>query len=73
MPCKPRMVGCRFDCGHRALVDAYRSERIRQEDEAEAVSNGWATEYAEYVAEHPLITFKEWLLMNRGPQHDYQD
>lgn len=62
MPCAPRMTGCKVDCLHRALVSSYKDERIRQEDAAEAASLGYDTEYAEYVAEHPLITFKEWLI-----------
>ncbi len=65
MPCPPRMAGCRVGCLHRALVDAYRLERIRQEDEADAAAVGYATEYAEYVAENPLVTFKDWLLGSR--------
>lgn len=26
------------------------------------MSIGYATEYAEYVEDHPLITFKDWLI-----------
>ncbi|EFQ84739.1 hypothetical protein HMPREF0063_10080 [Aeromicrobium marinum DSM 15272] len=75
MPCFPRMrmgtetdPGCKADCLHRRLVQEYKAERIRQEDAAVEASIGYATEYAEYVAEHPLITFKDWLIMTKGPE-----
>lgn len=68
MPCRPRMRGCAVSCGHRRLVEAYKDERIRQEDIAEAVSLGYDTELAEYLESNPLITFKEWLIGHRQPQ-----
>lgn len=68
MPCRKRMVGCKTDCLHRALVNEYRLARLNDEQHAEAASIGYATEYAEYVAAHPLITFQEWLIGHRKPQ-----
>lgn len=65
MPCAPRMAGCKASCLHRALVQSYKDERIRQEDVAEQLSLGYQTEFREYIASHPLITFKEWLVGNR--------
>ncbi len=65
MPCAPRMAGCRADCLHRRMVLDYRLARTAEEAVAEEVSIGYATEYAEYVAEHPLITFKDWLIGHR--------
>lgn len=76
MPCAKRMSvatngevgsGCKLDCLHRALVNDYRINRHNEEQAAEAASIGYATEYAEYVAEHPLTTFKEWLIGHRKP------
>ena len=48
-------------CGHRAIVEAYRQERQRQEALADDQSLGYATELAEWVRDHPLITFHQWL------------
>lgn len=45
-----------------AMVDDYRDERRRQLEEADRVANGYAVEFAEYVRDHPLVTFKQWLL-----------
>jgi hypothetical protein len=67
MPCTPRMTGCKAACLHRAKVQAYREERIRQEDEARELANGWDTEEQEYLADHPLITYKEYLIFNKNP------
>lgn len=89
MPCSPRMPvaregvagGCKADCLHRKRVRAYVEERIRQEDEARELANGWETEYREYLAEHPLITFHVWLKQTKNPEppaveqigHDQKD
>jgi len=62
------MTKCKLDCLHRALVRSYKDERIRQEEAAEAASLGYDTEWAEYVAEHPLITFKDWLIGHKNPE-----
>ena len=67
MPCSPGMVACAATCLHRALVEDYRAERARQEDVAEAASLGYATEWALYVADHPLVTFGAWLRFTAVP------
>ncbi|WP_311210899.1 MULTISPECIES: hypothetical protein [unclassified Aeromicrobium] len=59
------MTGCRVDCLHRRLVEDYRIARANDEALADEASIGYATEYAEYVADHPLITFKDWLTGHR--------
>lgn len=46
---------------HQQWVRAYREERQRCEIEAENVSLGYGTEYAEYIKDHPLPTLKEWM------------
>jgi hypothetical protein len=51
---------------HRDRVDAYREERRRQEDLAEEMSLGYGTEYAEWIRDHPLITFRAWLRQSAG-------
>lgn len=68
MACPPGMRGCAVTCGHRQFVEGYRQERERQEIVAENVSLGYDTEYAEYVADHPLPTFKQWLKQSKGPE-----
>ncbi len=77
MPCAPRMTvrkddepgsGCRLECLHRRLVQEYRDERDRQHEAAVEASIGYATEYQEYIEQHPLPTFKDWLRWTRG-QH----
>lgn len=65
MPCKPKMVGCAATCGHYAIVSDYRFERLRQESVADDAGNGYRTEYEQYVATNPLITFKKWLIGSR--------
>lgn len=62
MPCSPQMTKCKTSCLHRALVGDYRIARHNAEQQADEVSIGYATEYAEYVEDHPLITFKDWLI-----------
>lgn len=69
MPCAPRMSGCRSDCLHRRMVLDYRIARHADEMQAEEAAIGYATEYAEYVQEHPLINFKDWLIGHRT-QHE---
>lgn len=65
MSCAPGMNRCRLGCAHRAFVLAYRAERERQLIAAENASKGHATERAEHLAAHPLITYAEWMR-----QHD---
>lgn len=65
MPCSPGMAACHRLCGHRSKVRDYRAERSRQLEVAERVTANYATEYAEYVEAHPIVTFKQWLLQTR--------
>ena len=55
---------------HRDLVEAYRAERERQESALEALTGGYAADYALYVAQggRPLVTFREWLRQYAGRQ-----
>jgi len=48
------------------MVEEYRLARFNDEQLAEAASYGYQTEYEEYVRDHPLITFKDWLVGHRG-------
>lgn len=64
------MAGCKASCLHRALVNDYRLARLNEEQQAEEASIGYATEYAEYVADHPLITFRAWLVGQRTRQQE---
>lgn len=64
--CTPRMKGCSSRCLHFLHVLAYRQERERQEEIAEQASNGYAIEHGEYVKEHPLLTFKDYLQQTKG-------
>jgi hypothetical protein len=73
MPCTKGMVarrgdapGCHRACRHRSFVTEYQAARENDVQQAEAATNGWATEYEEYVREHPLITFKAWLVQMKG-------
>lgn len=61
MACPPGMRGCAITCGHRQWVEGYRDERQRQEIVAENVSLGYDTEHAEWLADHPLPTLKQWM------------
>lgn len=46
---------------HRALVDGYRAIREVEERAAEAATQQYATELAEYWAAHPRTTFRDYL------------
>ena len=67
MPCSPRMTKCKADCLHRQLVDEYVLARHAQQEAANAASYGYQTEYLEYLAKHPLITFKQYLIGSKKP------
>ena len=60
IPCSPRH---RLHCSpaHRQLVADYRAARQAWQDAAEAATYGYATELADYAADHPPPTFKQWL------------
>lgn len=64
LPVHLRCVRSHKQCSrfHVETVTDYRAERMRQVEQAEEASLGYATEYATYVEEHPLITFKDWLI-----------
>jgi hypothetical protein len=68
MPCKPRMTGCAASCLHRRMVNDYRLARTAYEDQLEA--ENWETERAEYAAQNPGITFKEWLIGHRKQRQE---
>jgi hypothetical protein len=61
------MRACKIDCKHREGVADYRLERLRQLHLADVASCGYATERIEYLHEHPLITFRDWLTAHRSP------
>lgn len=50
------------------MVESYRAERARWESLADEASNGYATERAEWVRDHPGPTLKQWMLAWR-PSH----
>jgi len=66
MPCTKGMTSCYRACRHRSFVAEYRAAREHDVQQAEAVTNGWAAEYEEYIREHPMITFKAWLVQMTG-------
>lgn len=68
MPCTAGMTGCRLGCLHRRMVEEYRAERLRQTETAAEAALGYRTEYAEYLAAHPLITFAQWLRALGAPE-----
>lgn len=66
--CKPRMAGCAATCLHRQLVEGYRVARHADDLAAEYESHGYATELAEYRAQRPALTFRQWLEGHRAPR-----
>lgn len=66
MPCSPGMKKCPTTCLHKRHVRGYNEERQRQETKAEEDSSGYATELASYLEQHPLLTFKDWLIHTKG-------
>jgi hypothetical protein len=66
VPCSTGMARCHRACRHRAFVGEYRAARENDVQRAEEASNGWATEYQEYVRDNPLLTFHEWLKRMKG-------
>lgn len=64
MPCPPRMIGCRRDCLHRAMVEDYRAARERDEARRGAVTIGYRGDEALYREQ--LVTFRSWLLALDG-------
>jgi hypothetical protein len=63
--------GCRRDCLHRAMVADYRVVKAAADEarklEREAACNGFTAEGIAWDAEHPALTFKDFLLDRRRP------
>jgi hypothetical protein len=57
---KPHPHAC--SPAHADLVAGYQGARAAQVQAAQAATHGYATELAEWFAEHGRITFKAWLL-----------
>lgn len=57
-------------CLHRDFVQGYRQERQRLYDLAVETAKGYRTELAEYLAAHPLPTFKQWLVASAARQRE---
>ena len=53
---------------HAELVDGYRAWRDAAEADAEAATNGYATELDDYWRDHERPTLKAWLT---GMRHDH--
>ena len=66
MSCTKGMAACHRACRHRSFVTEYQAAREADEQRAEAATYGYATEYQEYVRDHPLVTFKTWLVQMQG-------
>lgn len=58
MSCRKGMRGCRPSCGHKQLVEAYRSARHSAVLQREYETSDYDEEKKNYG---PIITFKEWL------------
>lgn len=69
MPCSRRMKSCYAGCLHRRWVEDYLAAREAQMDRAEAWSNGYPTELAEfYRTQEKRITLKDWMIHSQ--RHD---
>lgn len=64
--CSPRHPSCWP--AHRVLVDAYRAARHADELAMESATAMYPAEVAAYKAEHPLITFRRWLIDSAQPR-----
>ena len=63
-PCSPRHKSC--SRSHAELVEAYRSERHRQEVLFEAETGGYSGDIEHAKAKgHTMIDFATWLRANR--------
>lgn len=68
-PCKVGTGKRRHHCSpaHAAIVTGYHDARHAQYLRAEAYGMGYATETAEFYSRvEERITFKRWLIMNKG-------
>jgi hypothetical protein len=63
--CTPKMQACEVTCGHYQFVTGYRQEVERHTIAAENASLGYAAELADYVRDHPVPTFKQWLIQSK--------
>lgn len=65
-PCRPDsskgLRQHRCSRSHAELVDGYRAIAHAEELAAEAATNGYATELAEYWRDHPRTTFRDYLI-----------
>ncbi|WNY15173.1 hypothetical protein SEA_MACGULLY_69 [Rhodococcus phage MacGully] len=69
IPALSRCVRHHRSCSwhHADQVRTYREERLRQEQEREDATGGYAAELEEWDRTHTMITFKLWLTM--GSRH----
>jgi hypothetical protein len=62
-------TGCRRDCLHRAMVGEYRQVKAAADEarklERDYATVGYATEGAEWDADRPPLTFKDFLISRR--------
>ena len=74
-PANPRRTGsrcpgptrCAATCGHRAIVEAYQTQRDLEEMALEAETNLLPGDVQRYLETHePLISFKRFLVEGRG-------
>lgn len=65
IPARSRCVPSHVQCSwhHVEQVLTYRDERERQERLCEEESMGYETEMEQWKKDHPMITFKQWLIM----------
>lgn len=65
MPCAKGMRRCGARCGHRDMVNGYRSAKAAELVESESVSRGG---YAARDDGNKRLTFKEWLKAGKVPE-----
>lgn len=73
MPCSPGMRLCRPDCLHRRMVHEFHAVAHSQRLGAEHASLGYKTEMAQYLAENPPLTFRQFLEGRRRPEEPEQE
>lgn len=62
------MRGCPETCAHKIRVRFYQEWRQRLEDEAWENANGKQTEYDEWIRDHPLPLFADYLRQTKNPE-----
>lgn len=72
MPCAKRMAGCKRNCQHRRMVQDYQAARHAQvlAEEARTLGGDGEREIERQNYVPPPITFKEWLVGNRGMEEE---